>query len=48
MAGVASITVMEERVGDSDVAEKEKQISLKGLSDQLCCTIPPRDPVLSS
>lgn len=45
---LASITVMGERVGDSDVAEKEKQTSLKGLSDQLCCTIPPRDPVLSS
>lgn len=43
--GWFSTPVMAERVGISDVAEKEKQMSLSGLSGQLCSTIPPRNPV---
>lgn len=46
--GWFSIPVMAERVGISDVAEKEKQKSLNGLSGHLCCTVPPRNPVPSS
>lgn len=46
-SGWFSTPVMGERVGISGVAEKERQRLLKGLSGQLCCTIPPRDPVPS-